>query len=130
SSGALEATAPGAGVQDEGVIAGAEQHKVVAPFADDGIVAGTADERLRAAAPDQGVISAAAVERRNIGVSEDSVRFVDPDLVVAGAPHDVDVIKSSTLEAEIGRAIVVDVNLQDAGIARAHSHGQLRVPTS
>ena len=53
-----------------------------------------------------------AVDRRLLGVGEDAVRLVDPDAVVAAAGIDDDPVECRPIEAEVGRAVVADVDLQ------------------
>ena len=44
------------------------------------------------------------------------VAFVDTDEVVAGAGLDDDLGDLAAVEAEVGRAVVTDVDLEDVGI--------------
>ena len=52
-----------------------------------------------------------------IAVGEDAVALVDAHEVVAGPGIDGDPRDVLALEAEVGRAVVTDVDLEDAGLA-------------
>jgi hypothetical protein len=67
--------------------------------------------------PTRIVVSVATVDRRRDAVGEDPVALVDAHEVVTvaglhGDPRDV-----RALDVEVGRAVVADVDLEDAGLA-------------
>ena len=104
-------------IPHERVVARAHERQVVAPVAVDRVVAGTAAQPLRPGAPGEGVASEAAVDRRRDDVGEGAVGVVDAHEVVAGAGVDDDPRDVPALDAEIGRAVVADVDLEDVGPA-------------
>ncbi len=112
---ALDDVAAVARIPDEGVVAGAQLGQVVALVA----------ERLRAGASEQGVVSFSAVDPRWDRVGEDAVALVDADEIVAGAHIDGDPRDVLALEAEVGRAVVPDVDLEDVTVARFEAKREL-----
>ena len=73
---------------------------------------------VSAPAPPASVSSpGAAVDPRRDGVGEDAVGFVDAHDVVAGAGVDGDLRDVPAPDAEVGRAVVADVDLEDVGPA-------------
>ena len=112
---ALDRVAAVARVPDERVVAGAEQGHVVAAVAVDRVVAGAAEQRLRSGASEQAVVSVAAVDRRRDRVRERPVALVDAHEVVSRPRIDGDPRDLLALEAEVGRAVVADVDLEVPG---------------
>src|SRR6476469_8064344 len=104
-------------IPDEAGVAGAEQGVVVAAVAVDRVVAVAAEQRLGAFAARDRVVSCVAVDRRRDGVGEGPVALVDAHDVVALSGVDGDVRDLRALEAEVGRAVVADVDLENAGVA-------------
>src|SRR6266498_1674585 len=103
----------------------AQLGQVVALVAVDRVVAGAAEQRLRAGASEQGVVSFSAVDPRWDRVGEDAVALVDADEIVAGAHIDGDPRDVLALEAEVGRAVVPDVDLEDVTVARFEAKREL-----
>ena len=117
-----------AGVPHERVVAAAaDQRGVVAAVAVDGVVAVAAVERLRAGAAEQRVVAVLAVERRRDRVGEDPAALVDAHGVVAVPGLDVDRVHVGAGEAELGRAVVAEVDLDRAGLARLQADRDLVV---
>src|SRR5207249_7992900 len=114
---AFEGVAAVAGIPVEGVLAGTQQGRVVAAVAVDRVVAVAAEQRLAAVAAGERVVSVSAGDRRRDAVGEDAVALVDADEVVAGTAIDGDLRDPGALEAEVGRAVVADVDLENAVIA-------------
>jgi hypothetical protein len=114
---ALDRVAAVAWVPDEGIVAGAQQRQVVAAVAVDRVVAGAAEQGLRSGASEQRVVSGFAGDPRPDPVGEDPVALVDAHAVSASPGIDGDLRDLLALEAEVGRAVVTDVDLQDAGLA-------------
>ena len=121
----LDDVAAVAGVPDERVVAGAEEPDVGAAVAVDAVVLRAAEERLGAGAAEQRVVAVLAVHRGRLRVREDAVRFVHPDAVVAAARVDDDPVERAAVEAEVGRAVVPDVDLQRRGNPRLQPECEL-----
>ncbi len=122
---ALDDVTAVAGIPDERVVAGAEDADVSAGVPVHEIVPGSAEEHLGAGAAEQRVTAVLAVDRRRLRVGEDAVRVVDPDAVVAAARVDDDRVERGAVEAEVGRAVVADVDLQGRGDPRLQPEGEL-----
>jgi hypothetical protein len=114
---ALDDVAAVTGIPDKGVIAGAQPGQVVAPVAVDRILPVPAKKRLDALAAGDRVVPSAAVDRCRDRVGEGAVDFVDAYGVVAGSGIDGDLGNLAAIEAEVGVAVVADVDLEDAGRA-------------
>ncbi len=112
-----------AALHEVGSVAGIPVELVVARTHVRGIVAGAAVKRFRAAAADQGIIVRLAVQRRDLGVRKDAVPLVDPDHVVSAAGVHEDLIKQGAVEAEVGRAVIPEVDLQHRRHPRLQSQG-------
>jgi hypothetical protein len=78
---------------------------------------GGAEQRLRSASADQRVVSGSAVEQRLDPRGEHAVPFVDAHEIVARSCVDADPCDLLPLEAEVGLAVVTDVDLEDPCIA-------------
>src|SRR5439155_53597 len=114
---ALDGVAAVAGIPGEGVVAGAQQRQVVAAVAVDRVGAVAAEQELAALAAGDRVVSVSTVDRGWDGVGEGAVAVVDPHAVVAGPGINGDLRDLVAREAEIGRAVVAEVDLERAGIA-------------
>ena len=115
---AFDRVAAVAWIPDEGVVAGTQQGQVVAAVAVDRVVPVAAEQRLDAFAAGDRVVSGAAVDRRRDAVGEDAVALVDAHDVVAGrGRRRRSLATRSRAEAEVGRAVVTDVDLENAGLA-------------
>jgi hypothetical protein len=90
---------------------------IVAPVAVDRILPVPAKKRLDALAAGDRVVPSAAVDRCRDRVGEGAVDFVDAYGVVAGSGIDGDLGNLAAIEAEVGVAVVADVDLEDAGRA-------------
>ena len=114
---ALDRVAAVAGIPLERVVAGAHRRRVVAAVAVDRVVVIAAEQRLRAGPAAQRVLSVLAVERRRDRVGEDAAAVVDAHEVVAPVGVDDDLDDVRALEAELGRAVVVEVDVERVGLA-------------
>ena len=114
---ALDRVAAVARVPDEGVVTGTQQGQVVAAVAIDRVVAFAAEQELVALAAGDRVVSVSTVDGRRDGVGEGAVAVVDAHEVVAGPCINGDLRDLVAVEAEIGRAVVTEVDLESAGIA-------------
>jgi hypothetical protein len=114
---ALDHVAAVARIPDEQVVTRAQLSDVVAFVAVDRVVAGAAEQGLRSGASEQSVVSVIAGDPRPDPVGEDAVALVDAHSVSAGPGVDGDLRDLLALEAEVGRAVVTDVDLQDASLA-------------
>ena len=94
------------------------QRQVVAAVAVDRVVAVAAEQRLDALAAGDRVVSVATVDRRRDAVGEGAVALVDADEVVAATAVDGDLGDELALEAEVGCAVVADVDLEDVADRR------------
>ena len=110
---AFDGVAAIARIPHERVVARAQLREVVAPVAVDRVVAVAAAQLLHPGAAGEIVVSVSAVERRRDAVGEDTVALVDAHEVVTGAAVDDDPRDELALDAEIGRAVVADVDLED-----------------
>ena len=103
------------------------------PFPSTKSLPGAAEQRLRSGSADERVVSGSAVEHRLDPRGEHAVPFVDAHEIVAGSCVDADPCDLLPLEAEVGLAVVTDVDLEDPGIAGlaggARSCRSLRVPS-
>ena len=113
----LDAVAAVAGIPDERVVAEAHEGGVVAAVAVGAIMAEAAAEHFPAGAAGERVVAELAVERRRLRVGEDAVDLVDPDEVVAEPGLDLDLVEPVAVEPALGRAVVVDVELERVGVA-------------
>ena len=114
---AFDGVAAIARIPDERVVARAQLGEVVAPVAVDRVVPGAAAQLLHSGTAGEVVVSVPAVERRRDAVGEDSVALVDAHEVVAAAAVDDDPRDELALDAELGRAVVADVDLENVGSA-------------
>ena len=86
---------------------------------DEDVVAGAAEETDRPRTADQRVATAAPEKRRRRGpVREDAVRLVDAHAIVAAACEDDDGVERVAVERGVGRAVVVEIDLDVVGDAR------------
>src|SRR4029078_7115977 len=84
-----------------------------------------ADQRLVSGASGDRVIARAAVDRRRDRVGEDAVALVDAHGVVAVSRQHGDLRDLLAIEAEVGRTVVPDVDLEGLGIAGLQAQGEL-----
>ena len=99
------------------VVAVAAQQRLSSRASDQAVVAVAAAQRPRPGASDQLVVSVATLDRRRDAVAEDPVAFIDTHEIVAVAGVDSDPGDARELEVEVGRAVIADVDLEDAGLA-------------
>src|SRR5207342_3142411 len=78
----------------------------------------------------QAVVSVSTVDPRENRVGEDAVALVDTDNVVSGPGIDRDPGDVLACEAEIGRAVVTDVDLENAGVTSLQAKRDLVVGLS
>ena len=114
---AFDGVAAVARIPHERVVACAHERQVVASVAVDRVVAVAAEQLLDSGTAGEVVVSGATVDRRRDAVGEDAVAVVDADEVVAGAGVDDDPGDVPALDAEVGRAVVTHVDLEDVGPA-------------
>ena len=114
---ALDDVAAVAGIPLEGVVACSHQRHVGAAVAVDEVVAVAAYQRLSAGATGERVVVFSAVERGRDAVGEDPVALVDAHEVVPASAIDRDARDVGALEAELGRAVVTDVDLERSRLA-------------
>jgi hypothetical protein len=122
---ALDCVAAVARIPDEAVVAGTEERGVVAPVAVNGVVSVAAHEGLVPFPASDGVVPVPAVEARRDGVGEDAVAFVDPQEVVSGLAVELDRRDRRAIEAELGRAVVAHVDLENVGVAGREANRDL-----
>ena len=120
---AFDRVAAVARIPDERVVARAHQREVIALVAVDHIVAAAAAEHLDPGASGDVVVTAAAIDRGRDRVLEDAVRLVDAHDVVAAAGVDGELCDPAARDAEVGRAVVADVDLEDVGPAGLQAEG-------
>ncbi len=115
---AFDRVAAVARIPDERVVAGTQQGQVVAAVAVDRVVPVAAEQRLAPRTAGDRVVSVSTGDRRRDAVGEDAVAFVDAHEVVAGARRRRRSLATLLrAEAEVGRAVVTDVDLENAGLA-------------
>ena len=114
---AVDDVAPVAGIPDERVVARTEKGVITTAVPVHQVVPGAAEQRLRSGSADERVVSGSAVEQRLDPVGEHAVPFVDAHEIVARSRVDADPCDLLPLEAEVGLAVVTDVDLEDPGIA-------------
>ncbi len=114
---ALDDVATVTRIPDEGVVVGTQERDVVAAVPVDRVVPVAAEQCLRTGAAGEIVVSVPAVDRRRDRVGEDAVALVDAHLVVTRPGVDADLRDAVAFEAEVGRPVVTDVDLESARVA-------------
>src|SRR6266516_1278778 len=122
---ALDDVATVTRIPNEGVVAGTQERDVVAAVPVDRVVPVAAEQCLRTGAAGEIVVSVPAVDRRRDRVGEDTVALVDAHLVVARPGVDDDLRDAVAFEAEVGRAVVTDVDLESARVAGLQANRDL-----
>src|SRR4029450_11655204 len=91
----------------------------------DRVVPLAAEQRLRSRASGEGVVAVSTVDRRRDAGVDGPVALVDAHGVVAGSGIDGDPCDLLALEAEVGRAVVPDVDLENVGVSRLEAKREL-----
>src|SRR4029453_16098372 len=101
----------------QGLSPPAERGRVVAAIAVDRVVSVAAEQRLGAYAAGDRVVPISAGDQRRDGGVDGPVALGDAHKVVSGPAIDGDLHDLVALEAEVGRAVVADVDLENAGLS-------------
>ena len=114
----LDRVAAVARIPNEGVVACAERGLIVAAVAVDRVVPIAADQRLDTGATVDRVVPIATVNDRRDDIREGAVALVDAYEVVARLGIDHDRAESVAIEAEVGRAVITDVDEENVRVPR------------
>ena len=112
----LDRVAAVARIPHERVITGAQQGPSLPPFPSTVSLPSPPSNVSHSGATEQVVVPGSAGDRRPDAIGEDPVALVNAHEVVAGPGIDGDPRNLLALEAEVGRAVVADVDLQNAGL--------------